>query len=1092
MRGWFFLVVVGLLLAGVVAAQTSTPGGGGSVGVIGTLLNDSPTPINGFTLFSLQCILSNAPQRLVVCSSSPCTESSVDALCVSSNTLANSKSCAVPSPVSHWGFTIDVVGACCSQDGTCQPSKAGLPWNVGAAPSSVIALSSLPSNWDARSSLMVRRSSTEWVGAAMVNNRLRIEQSLTAGASWGSSFFVSSLIPTSPLLFGVAPGDMVADHPSLAIAPDKSVHLVFMVRDASSGMGTVYYSRCSASSNCGVVSGWQPATALIDPSLDVDPASGKWKYAFGKPKMVVDAQSVHVVFDDTQVESPLRFDGIFYKTCLHSSGCDSFSDFFSAGPSPDILNAVSFGGYPRNPMIAEDASGGIHVSFLDGQGILYTRLLSLSPAEWLDPVVVNDDLPLSAPSLSWGGDSILITSMSGSSIRSFRCASNECLDSSSVPDFVESSVDLRQLSSLSGLSPVIGLLSPSDGSKAAFLSTAIVNNVRQVVGLFWDDDSSFSTGTRVLTSSVADVRLAGVSDVVGLFNISSGSSSMLDLSVVSGANAYWLSSNVLDFSNQSPIISNLIPSPGPWTNVPSPSPSTTAFSKNVSFNVQDGDADDALYASVFLAVSPDGEDYPLVKWANIKTAAGVVSSACASSSNPPFTIPSPCTIALSLFSPQTGLAIPSGEYYVVVKVLDTAGGIDSASSGPIAVKASASNLLVSKPLPNEVWFQKNPSQHVVDFVTKDATFAQSLGLHILAKDNAGNSEDFGVVSVATFNSTASSCIKPSVADYSCDTPIGIPSTLPEGVYDLVLYVKEDGILTANHTVPNMTLDFQAPHTTSFSPSGNVGSFPTAISFTLTDFSGVNAAGNIEVRVNGVLLSGSPSCSPSSGIVPSVNCSVSFDPSIVSLQGSSTPLNVEVSSEDGLGNEGSTSFGFTVGQPAPPGDGPGPPSNGPTGGPTGGPVNIIPSLDDLVTPTDDGGFGINGTGIVIPGQVVDSFNRFSDRVILTASDLVEVTGPSANAIFLGLCTLAGIASDIVFRRIFAKLAGEMQRQRQRVLRMALGLVFFVLPLGVGFSFSLAVGFIFAVLEVVLFIAAAYLFKILQYYDTFGFKPIGPAQ
>ncbi len=123
--------------------------------------------------------------------------------------------------------------------------------------------------------------------------------------------------------------------------------------------------------------------------------------------------------------------------------------------------------------------------------------------------------------------------------------------------------------------------------------------------------------------------------------------------------------------------------------------------------------------------------------------------------------------------------------------------------------------------------------------------------------------------------------------------------------------------------------------------------------------------------------------------------------------------------------------------------------------------------------------------------MDSFNRFADRVILTASDLVDVTGPSANAIFFGLCTLAGIASDIVFRRVFVKLAGETERQRQRVLRMGLGLVFFALPLAVGFQFGLAVGFIFAVLEVVLFIAAAYLFKVLQYYDTFGFKPIGPA-
>jgi hypothetical protein len=696
---------------------------------------------------------------------------------------------------------------------------------------------------------------------------------------------------------------------------------------------------------------------------------------------------------------------------------------------------------------------------------------------------------LTPPSLSWGDDAILITSQSGSDIFAARCGAGACLDASSTPLFEAIDADLSSLGALSGLSSVVGSLSPSDGDKVAFLTTSVSKGIRQVVGLFWDESSSFSTGVRYLTSSLSDVKWMGFSSAGGHFLSSLGSTSMTDVSVISGTNAFVLSSNVLDFSNTSPVLSNLSPNAGMWQNMAGSSPSSTSFSKNVSFDLMDIDADDALYVSVFLASQQGGEDYPLLKWVNVKSASGEVLDECSSSSDPPFSNPSPCSLTVSLFNPLAGLAVPTGDYYLVVKAVDSAGGSDSISSAStIFVKASLSNLLVNSPSSGAVWYQKNPSQHIVNFLAEDATFAQSLGLHVIAKGSSGNDEDLGVVSVATFNSTASSCTK-TAADYSCNTPLGFPSDLPEGKYGLLMYVKEDGILTANQLVPNITLDFQGPHATDSSPSGTVGSFPQTISFTLSDFSGVNAGVPMSVSVNGVELPNTPSCNPSSGVVSSVSCTVGFDVSILSLQGGSTSIEVEVSSTDGLGNEGETSFGFTVGQSVPTGNGG--PGGGGGGGGGGGP-SVIPSLDDLVTPTEDGGFVVNGTGIVIPGQIVDSFNRFSDRVILTASDLVEVTGPSANAIFLGLCTLAGIASDIVFRRVFAKLVGEMERQRQRVLRMVLGLVFFALPLGIGFQFGLAVGFIFAVLEVVLFIASAYLFKILQYYDTFGFKPIGPAQ
>jgi hypothetical protein len=291
--------------------------------------------------------------------------------------------------------------------------------------------------------------------------------------------------------------------------------------------------------------------------LDVDSVAGKWKYSFGNPKMVVDGESVHVVFDDTQPESPSRFDGIFYKTCLHSSGCDSFGDFLSDGPSPDILNSVSFGGYPRSPMMVQDADGGIHVSFLDEEGILYTNRSTPSSNPWPTPITVMSGHVLTPPSLSWGDDAILITSQSGSDIFAARCGAGACLDASSTPLFEAIDADLSSLGALSGLSSVVGSLSPSDGDKVAFLTTSVSKGIRQVVGLFWDESSSFSTGVRYLTSSLSDVKWMGFSSAGGHFLSSLGSTSMTDVSVISGTNAFVLSSNVLDFSNTSPVLSNL-------------------------------------------------------------------------------------------------------------------------------------------------------------------------------------------------------------------------------------------------------------------------------------------------------------------------------------------------------------------------------------------------------------------------------------------------------------------------------------------------------------------------------------------------------
>jgi hypothetical protein len=127
-------------------------------------------------------------------------------------------------------------------------------------------------------------------------------------------------------------------------------------------------------------------------------------------------------------------------------------------------------------------------------------------------------------------------------------------------------------------------------------------------------------------------------------------------------------------------------------------------------------------------------------------------------------------------------------------------------------------------------------------------------------------------------------------------------------------------------------------------------------------------------------------------------------------------------------------------------------------------------------------------VVIPRIIVDTVGGFSNNIILSTSNFIDVTGPSSNAIFLGLCVIAGLASDVVFRRIFSNVRADMFKQRERLVRALLAGIFFVIPLSIGWYFSLVAGFIFTVMEIVGFIAAAYVFKFIQYYETFGYKTI----
>lgn len=1090
MRRLFILCLCLLLAGALVEAQLSGGGSSGSSGVPGkSFTNDSPTPVNGFTLFTSTCAISVAPQYFSLCSSPSCDFTSSNVLCKSPLLLSTgSKSCATPTHVGDWGVTTVLYGACCFENGNCNSLPFVTPWVVGASPSSLFPNSAVPSLIDARSVSIVRRSATEWIALFHFSSRSKLTRTTDGGLTWSTPFFISDLIPPNTLPSGVTLSNVDIDYPSLAIAPDKSVHLAFGARDHSTGMSSVYYVGCPATSACSSSGEWRNATRLFSPIFDE--VGGKWKYALSEPKIVVDDTYVHIVFDDTQPESTTRLDGIFYRVCNRSTNCDSTGDFSSPG-APDILNGVNEG-YPHSPSIAMDETGGLHVSYLDASGVFYSRFFPQQFSQpWTVAQLVISGSAFSPPSISSGSDRVMITTSGANVARIFLCDSDECTTAgTSLPDWDDVSEKFTALNGVSSPTALVGMLSPSDGKKMAVFLTGIVNGKRQVMGQYWDESTSISSGLRLLTLNAFDIGLLGISDSWGSFVATDGELSMVDLLVSPPTGQFVVSSNILDSTNDDPNVSNLSPTSGAWLNS-SANPSNQPFSKDVSFSVQDDDPTDLLYASVFLSKTPGGEDFPLAKYANLSKP--ITGTSCSSSS---FLNAVPCTINVSLFKPTLGLVVPNGSYFLVVKAYDSSGGVGVAnSSQPIVVTASLTQLLVNNPKDADAWHKQNLSSQVLDFVAQDATFGLKLGLKAkVVNTNTDEEIDLGLVDVASYNDVESTCVK-TTSDYSCDIPIGVPAGLPEGKYDLLLYVSEDGMDGVGKTVANMTMDYQSPHITGNSPSGNVSTFPKTISFSLADFSGIDMGKPIQVSINGAPASSSPSCTPSAGIVSSATCTLPVDASSLSLQGTSTSVSVSVSTTDGLGNNGQSSFGFTVGS-SPSG---GNPSDGGAGGGGGGGGSgggsgspIIPSIDDVVTQLPNGDIVINGTGIVIPSQVVDSFNHFSNRVVRSTSDLVEVVGPSAAAIFFGLCTLSGIASDIVFRRVFAKVVAENERQRQRVLRMVLGLIFFILPIFVGWQFSLAIGFIFVVLEVVFFIGAAYLFKILQYYETFGFKPIEAAK
>ncbi|MFH0970805.1 MAG: hypothetical protein V1776_05090 [Candidatus Diapherotrites archaeon] len=1050
----------------------------------GKITIDNPTPIHGMGTFIAGCESVSGYRNLIICPQDDCFPSTSNKICSSAFNLSSSKFCTAQPSYSNWGFT-DIWGRCCEENGNCDPLLNPNVWMVDVSESDTITGSGMYAENDSRSNSIVRLPTGKWVGVYYNAAGPMIAMSSSGISGWSDGFSLKSIIPPASLPAGTSFSRVSVIDASLAIDPDGTVHLAFTVKDKTNEKSTIYYTQC-ASGNCGSASSWQTPTRILDPLLDETGApSFTWKYSFGRPKIAVDGQYVHILFDDMQINDALRIDGIFHKYCLVSSSCASHSAWFSSLSGPDITQGVH-NGNPRFPEIAVDNLGRVYAVWLDAyssgpDSSLYFSLFNVGDGSWLAPVLLGSGA-FSFPSIAYGNDSLLVVSRMGNEVAAYRCPSGTCMDGSiSIsPSGDGSSGDgwkniSSWVSSIDGLNigeVVIPFVSQSDQDKAVLIAEGDDAGNRHILGLFIDFHGQEHYSFRPLSHGNYDDELIGGGDFFGSYSASGLTNETIAFMRRNSAGTAIVLSNILDFSNSPPVLSNLIPVSAVWQNTLS-NPSDTPFKKAVAFTITDPDIGDAHYAKVYFGLTPGGEDYTINEWRNVDNAFNISCTASGDSDN--------CTINIVIFNPLKGLLVPEGSFYLKVNVMDSAGEMAEITSGDgkITVDGSQLDVTVSYPSPGAVWHSQNQAIQNAVFVMNHATFAIDLDVRMLAEGTDGKVVDLGSIDVANYEGVESICTMADLA-FNCNTPVAIPDDLPEGEYSIRFEGNEDGFSTAVKNISGMVLDFHGPHIESYEPTGSVSYFPESIHFVLQDYSGFGSSPKAEVLINGAANKNEPVCTQSANDF--LECVVNVDADILSFQSTHTPVDVTIISEDEYGNSSESSFSFLLVSESIP-------SNNKTDNTI---VPLVPPLSGVVKTNDNGELEIVGTGIVIPEQIIETINNIANHLILSASDLVEVTGPSANAIFLGLCTLAGIASDMVFRRVFFRIVADNERQRQRLLRSMLGLVFFSIPLLVGWQFGLSYGFVFAILEVVFFVGAAYLFKLLQYYDTFGFKPIEPVQ
>lgn len=1063
---WLFVGFFLLCFFSFAWAQVSPDGPDFGSGPASTTRNTTPVPIGGIISFFSEC-QDGVFTRSRVCDSFTCDAASL-AVCSSSFSSASSKSCVAPTTLSDWGYHFQVSSSCCDTQNNCTLLQTTAPWMVGVESFSVSSQMVDVPGMDPRGNKLARRSNSSWVTVFNTSSDAKISTTTNSGTTWSSPLSIKSLFSQAQLPLGVSYSSARVVNPALAVG-NNSVELVFEVLDIS-GKSNVYYSRC-VTSNCSNAASWSLAVPILDPIVtETNPgaADSTWMYSLGSPKIgITPSSTLHVIFDDTQTNPSLRIQGIFHRYCSLVDGCDKLSAWNSPANGTDILGGAN-NGYPRSPHLSI-SSKGVFAVWMDysssgnsSSNSIFVSLFAIPTNTWLSPVSVGSGSSFSFPWISAAGNRAGISALAGSTIRVWDCDST-CMSSPSTPSaWSDISSIFSPFSALTSLSEAAIIVSPQDSSELVVLAAGNLAGNRQLFGMY-SRAGGTTTSLRRISETPLPFSFTGLSDVSGNFMWSSQPSLQWTSSTSTGGSVY--SSNIFSSTNALPSVVITSPStPTTWQ-----STSGAAYSQPITFTAQDNDEGDELYASVYFGTSPNATTFLLRDRVDLKTLQGVVGSDSCSAGS--FTTPRSCTLNLPLFHPATGLLAPNGNYFLVVVLTDSKLGSDVFSTpNQVDFSLPVGVLGIVSPTSGSSWTGPGTKQLVVD--ANSPLFSQSFSLTLTGNSSNG-SFSHPSFPVSSFGITIPPCVKVG-NNYSCSFPILSSVSIPEGVFALSLTSIADGVSGPSASVSNVTIDVQSPRLSSPQPLGVLTSAPSTISFDLQDYSPIPSSP--QVTVNGVPVS--VSCV----FAPNLTSCTGQHPSTIT----SGPVSVQVNAADVFGNVTNTVFTYTISgtnPPAPPVTG-----NGGGGGGGGGSGGVIPRVDDLISSDDEGNIIVDGTPVVIPRTVVEIVGSFSNNVVAAASNLVDVVGPSAHAIFLGLCVIAGLASDVVFRRVFSKIRADTYKQRERLVRALLAGIFFIIPLAIGWSFSLVAGFIFTVMEIVGFVAASYAIKVLQYYDTFGYKTI----
>ncbi len=1066
----FFLVGFIFFFPLVAAPPDTGVGDVGGVPLLGTLSNNSPNPVGGFTLFTSHCLSMGNSQKLVVCSGSTACDLDSPLLCSSPHTTGQTPFCSAPATLNQFGYS-PISGSCCQPNNSCEPLTASSV-GVGISEFSVSPSALFSLDLDFRQTSIAHRGSNEWFITYPTTSGSVLRRSIDNGKTWSPSFSLISLIAPSSIPSGVNFSDLVVTQPTLEVSPDKGINLVFTLRDSSDGKSVVRYARCDYSNSCLSLSEWKGVTDIVKPSLTVDPTTQKWKYSFSRAKLIWRNAKLHVFFDDAQTNLSIRFHGIFHYVC--GVDCEDTPDsWFPSIGGPDLLNGFH-NGYPRLPMPAVNANGSLVVVWLDnlnpvspGVDSIFYSVYGDANSSWSSPTMaISDSGVLGNPFVAGSSDSFVLMTTLGNALKSYECDSI-CLSNSSrwSEDGMTAAFD--------GFSPFNSYIvydNPlSPGDRLYVVSGASAGPPRVRGMLSWQGQV---VGPVVLTPFSSDSeKVAGLSSFFGGAN--QFGFEQAAFSLFRGSKVSFVSTGVLDSQNTSPSVLVTHPQSPQVLVLLNP---TLPVKVRVEFDVSEVDWEDELYATIALSRAPNTLEYPLLSqsrlssWVNLPSTTGQCQDSGVVGGKH-------CAIDAYVYRPQYGIFAPDGSYTVVVQITDPLGGSAiSSSPAQVSLDLSLATMSLLSPLSNEAWSSQTTNAFHV--VINNPLFANFLRADVVATSSGQFGVPIGFYQLATIYAVSPYCTRVGT-QYDCTIPYSNSPALSEGVYTFSVSLYEDTFSNTSVSVYPVTVDYDGPHLTQFSPSGTVTTIPPSVSFTLGDYSGVGATPLPQVEIGGIPIS-SVSCSNGSDPSPSVSCSASFPSSIPN--GS---VSVIVTSHDGLGNLGTNTFAFELETDALPN-----PTNGPPGDSSISPPGSF--LDSLVNPDSfNGMIQVPGIPFWIPSSIVETIANLSSDFLSATMDLIEVTGPSAQAVFIGLCVLAGMASDGVYRRIFStQIRSDIQRQRDRLLRTGLAGIFFVLPMLVGWHYSLAIGFLFVVMEVAGFLGAAYTFKVLQFHETFGFKPVKP--